>query len=420
MAKLVRTPAPEATRVTNAPRRRRAQRRPGNNVMSLRDPVTLGLGSIPSDVRRYIQSIFDDVLLTDVHLPNFGVVGQHARREFSTRFRPASGAVATSVTLINPYAVAFDNVKYEVRTAGAMFLNTIPGLMTAGFTSPGGWPVGTSTASTYTSVGMVNSYVNPGGSGEMVAKVRVQGVAFDIEYTGTELNKGAVLKIFHGASMIDYASQSLQNAGGNSWNTPSGINPEAAINNVALTRLGDRIQFVVRPTEPIFTKIKSYYRSEDYDTATSDVSYNVEIADILPIPSATQSNLSLGLSPFGWNYGFSLSGGNIGAGANTDFIVTIRVVADVSIHSTGAVIAGGQERQPNPDPTYSHAIAESHIRNALSTHHLANAQGMLERKVRSQPLLSRVERTAGRVGRRMLRGAESAIGDFAARALASV
>jgi len=344
---------------------------------------------LSSDVQRYIRSIFDHQLHADVDLPSFsGPIASFTRQVRSSTVQLTAGSVLVCAFIANPYLAWSQYMNYQTQVASLASpqLSFVPAFATNGTASSAGVPYGDGTSANTYSPMLLDGPVFAGTTSTFgSATVRVHGMEIDIEYVGTELNKGGALSIIHGANDVSCYSQYATT--GNTVGSFGGlISLVTPCNDAFATtcRMGNRVRFVLRPTDPSFFTIRdTYFAGESISgLASATVTITNSAADaagVLPLdgtgagPTAQSPNFR---APHGWTQGFMLNPANGAAGLSLPYILRVRVVTDEYVNLQSANPVGFNEGAPNRRAV-SNPLAEAHIRNALSAHHLAVSNGLL-------------------------------------------
>jgi len=297
-----------------------------------------------------------------------------------------AGLTTNSTFLCNPYLAFAQYMKYQTQTSTVPTPNMsfIPSFMINGTASVAGVPYGDgSSANTVTPLQLSGPLVIGAGAQYYSGLVRVHGVEIDIEYTGTELNKGGILSVIHGANNWSCCTQ--YNTLGNTQASFGSLQSTVLPGNDDFStagRIGGRVRFVLRPTDPSFFEIRETYFSGMSENSALGNSEEMccpaaDSAGVLPIdgigagPSASTPSFR---APHGWTLGFSIIPAVATAGATLNYVLRVRVVTDelvVQQTANPSSFSGTPSHVARANP-----LEEAHIRNALSAHHLAAAQGM--------------------------------------------
>jgi hypothetical protein len=363
-----------AATITKArkPRARRAKTR--------RNITTMQVSTLPrpmrlSDVDRYIRSLYTHELIEGLQLP-----ASHTRAyshvACNCTYVPITGTTNATTTIFNMYAmpIAQTFVNYEYNNGGVAFTGSVPSIMSSDTASVSGWPESTA-ANTFELIQM-NSTVGVNASNYMI---RPHGVEVDIEYTGTELNMGGLLTVFHGGAQCSLLTQGSAAAGGFDWSLNTG---ELLTDPTKYTRvrIGSRARFVLRPVDPQFKLFRSVYRNEIEAGVLGLRVDNSQIACEGVLPYYDGGNGHNQLTPYGWTTGFRIEPAAGAAGGAAQYVVTLRWVGDISQYGISANIQPSAGGMPVTTPI-THPLAEAKLANHLANHHAANVRGDLRQVV---------------------------------------
>jgi hypothetical protein len=307
---------------------------------------------------------------------------------YDTSFTPqcgASGGALNATSFIcNPFLIPVDTVFYEGQYNATAVQNYFfpPMCMTGSAnTQANGWPIGDGATNNLYSPIVANATLSSSGT-QFGWRSRVHGFEIDIEYTGTELDKGGLLYIYHGASGMALTSQNVTaNSTYASFTTPTSVTLPGTGNFCTAVRIGNRAKFVLRPTSTEWKDLRTHWFSGSVNNLVSFGNGNqlIDAAGVLPLASYLGAGLTQVGRPtrFGHTMGFTLvpANPNTTAGGVQPYIVRVRAVLDVDIWNTGQQV----NQQFGMPIMSSHAdpVAHAHIHNALAAHNQNIIRGSL-------------------------------------------
>lgn len=284
-----------------------------------------------------------DGLLEDqlVHFPipssSMSRAYQPAHRHL--RFSPVAGVgdIANGFSFFcNPWYSFTDNIVYTLGTTLGLLDRTVgtalSSISTTGFLPTSG-----------TALGQVWSPNYPTNAQNWYSgHVRVLGVEVDIEYTGTELNCGGTVTIFHGAGSARGLISTASTAGtAYTLSYPSLASLQQDRERTTQMRFGKRTRFVWRPHDLEFHTVRSYRQSLFTTVPAATLESGVyEVQDVIANDGSPFSPVDC---PFGLGFVVNLAT-TYAPGAALPIIVNMRIITDESL---SLEVAGGVDRGLN-------------------------------------------------------------------------
>ncbi len=343
-------------------------RRTGGAVIPRAPP--LSYHRLASNVARYIDSLFRDVLCDELELPAMGFTHRYAPYSLSGRFSLTAGTtIANTAVGMNPYHALWPNVDYDKPNSAAAEINVfVPTLFTNASTNTNGAiPDGAAQSGV-----VLNGQFSASATEPWEADVRVHGVRFRVNYFGTELNKGGLIYAIHNSSHKSLLNQfesdntAATNGSLSSWTSVNALSQATDMTQTA--NMGDSFEFVWRPQDLNFHTVKSHYPAVGAHATVAAGNTEISAHDVLP--STTDITRSC---PLGWVTGFLIAPATATAATAVPYSVDVEWIGDVRMAKMDSATASNVGynqitgvKTPHEDP-----ILTAHLHNALAHVHAA-------------------------------------------------
>lgn len=357
-------------------------------------------GAPPDHVARYIHSLYADELEGGLLLPTSNYLGPYAQMKFRTQLTLLSGAAAPGVTgvLVNPYHLWTNMINIDRITNNAVVSQPFYTCLSTS-TATGSSRV--FDVGNYNIVSFSNQYTTSATTG-FQGWCRPHGIKFNITYVGTELGKGGEIVAF-----TNPKEKALCNVDSS---VTTAVNPMMSVgfptlsslqDGVSIHRMGDRFSFVWRPSSMDFRRVETNIVQDEFSIAT----LNAENSKARALGIITPSDEAGAAAPMGWTTGFVISPATATTGANSNYLVEIEAVYDLSLSYTEA--SSGSATNAT-SLAYSHPAHEAAVRNALAhVHH-----------TRANSATKTAQNLAISAGKRLLSGAVEGLGERIAASFA--
>lgn len=314
-------------------------------------------------------SLYQDTLM-HINPPSASYEGGYSMQERSLRHIPVAGAAASVMAntcsyTVNPWYSAFNFFSYEKMIGSVLSVANIPIL----FANNGLSNTVVPTPLNQINLNFLQYRDTLAGSGKYSGHVRVIGVEVDIEYTGTLLNSGGMVTIYHGAGKNSgVISNTVTGTGwGPAFTTFSLMAQDTT--RTTQVRFDKRCKFVWRPGHHDFMPVKSYRECSLHYAAAAALADDFNqsaVGDILAPDITPHHPVD---TPWGLHFNVTLAQA-VAAGTDMPLIVRMRAITHESLtyDAAGTVDLG----YPLTLPTH-HAIANTPkldaYRTALSNVH---------------------------------------------------
>lgn len=353
------------------PARRKAKSQPR------RRGATSSMKRVVDDSVRYAQSIINDELTSHCLIPS-QMPRAYAAQRYNFRTQLSSGATSRCAScIVNPYLLFTTNLLWNNTHNGAEYFQYCPTAMVNAINTPAyNWPSGTPVNIMNTPLFAAGQFPTAGADG-YGGYVRVQGVRFRITYTGTELNKGGIIHVFHNpehASAL-MPDSSIVASGENFISTTTTLaSLEANASGVSSHYIGDSFEWVWRPSHTEFVDVTSVLDAPLASVAAGDFE-NSLIYSQGYFPDDKSSGNSC---PLGWCAGFMLIPAAGTPATALDYYLEIEALLDVNLHQVDG--SAGKPTATVVQPTrYSHSAPQKQalVHNVLGAVHLARSSHII-------------------------------------------
>lgn len=323
-------------------------------------------------MRRSIPDGFFSDTLIRLPLPSQDLSGYYEPTERLLVYQPISGSgplVGGCSFVVNPWYSFTDTIQYTYQNAGTTSTAVIPTFCANAAISQFLPLPGQNTTQTWT-----NSKYNQPTTTTYTGYSRVHGVEIDIEYTGTLLNCGGTISIFHGGGAGSGAFTTANNSFSPynlAWPTVQAM--QLNTETTTTMRFGQRCRFVWRPHHLDFKSVSTYREGDIYSAAAGAVIVESGVSQTHDFLAADNDPSRPVDCPYGLAIVLRLADPqNYSSGSSLPLIIKCRIIADERL--TYSKLSNSDRNTSvsnNTVPPVHNSMLRDHFHNRLMKVHRA-------------------------------------------------